>query len=203
MEAVAFMPAAEAIALYLARVPPAQNDIDMELRHLRRSVAQAMPRPGFTRAAGRSYATILGSAIAAGRDSGVAVIADGLAKLPVPLPWHYHYATRPGQADLADSIGFAELIGPNAPLTAPTCRIGFTLMAASTFYPMHAHPAIELYLVIAGCAQWITPDSDRIVPPGDFVLHRANEPHAMRTFADPLLALYAWRGDIDAPAVYL
>jgi hypothetical protein len=75
-------------------------------------------------------------------------------------------------------------------------------MAPRTFYPLHTHPAVELYLVIAGEAQWTTPDADRIVPPGQFVLHRSNEPHAMRTFADPLLALYAWRGDLFAPAVY-
>jgi len=35
------------------------------------------------------------------------------------------------------------------------------------------------------------------------VLHRTNQPHAMRTFAEPLLALYGWRGDIDTPAFYL
>ena len=46
--------------------------------------------------------------------------------------------------DLAERIGFAELIGPRAPLTAPDCRAGFTLMAPDTFYPLHAHPAIEL-----------------------------------------------------------
>jgi quercetin dioxygenase-like cupin family protein len=76
-------------------------------------------------------------------------------------------------------------------------------MAPDTFYPLHAHPAIELYLVIAGHAQWTTPASERIVPPGEFVLHHANQPHAMRTFAEPLLALYGWRGEIDTPAFYL
>jgi quercetin dioxygenase-like cupin family protein len=123
------------------------------------------------------------------------------------LVWHYHYAPHPGSPpdaeDLAERIGFAELIGPRAPLTAPACRVGFTLLAPATCYPQHAHPAIELYLVISGHAQWTTPGDERIVPPGAFVLHSASKPHAMRTFAEPLLALYGWRGDIDTPAFYL
>ena len=124
--------------------------------------------------------------------------------LSAPLPWRYSYPPRPEDAvDLAERIAFAELIGPRAPLTAPGCRAGFTLMAPDTFYPMHAHPAIELYLVVSGHAQWTTPEAERIVPPGEFVLHGSNQPHAMRTFAEPLLALYGWRGDLDTPAFYL
>ena len=61
----------------------------------------------------------------------------------------------------------------------------------------------ELYLVLGGSAKWQTPTSDRCVPPGEFVLHRSNEPHAMHTFDEPLLALLSWSGDIDAPAAYV
>jgi hypothetical protein len=35
------------------------------------------------------------------------------------------------------------------------------------------------------------------------VLHRSNQPHAMRTHAEPLLALYGWRGDLETSAYYL
>jgi hypothetical protein len=37
----------------------------------------------------------------------------------------------------------------------------------------------------------------------DFVLHRSNEPHAMRTLTEPLLAIYSWSGDLDTAAFYL
>jgi quercetin dioxygenase-like cupin family protein len=200
MNADDFMPVARAIAAHLATLPPAS---DAARAHLCRSARAARPRAGFAPAPGPDYAAILQPALAAARAHEAAVIADAVAALPVALPWHYHYAPRSDAEDLADRVAFAELIGPAAPLAAPDCRVGFTLMAPGTLYPMHAHPAVELYLVIAGHAQWTTPESDRIVPPGGFVLHQSDQPHAMRTHAEPLLALYAWQGNIDAPARYI
>lgn len=202
-----FSGVAQAIAAHLAGVPPVTDEVDAAVLHLRRSAEAAVPRPAFSPAPGRDFAAILATAVAAGRSHAAGGIAAALAALPGPLPWRYSYPPRPGApsdaVDLAQRIAFAELIGPHAPLTAPGCRAGFTLLAPDTFYPLHAHPAIELYLVIAGHAQWTTPEAERIVPPGGFVLHRAGQPHAMRTFAEPLLALYGWSGDIDTPAFYL
>jgi hypothetical protein len=198
-----YLAVAEAIAAHLAGVRSASVEVDTELQHLRRSAEAAMPREGFAAVPGRDYTAILAPAIAAGRGQAVDGIAEALATLSGQLPWRYSYPARPGAADLGDRIAFAELIGPRAPLTVPGCRAGFTLMAPETFYPLHAHPAIELYLVISGHAQWTTPEAERIVPPGAFVLHRSGQPHAMCTFAAPLLALYGWRGDLDTPAFYL
>ena len=202
-----FSTLARAIAAHLARAPASTEEIDELVQHLRRSAAAAVPRQDYAAEPGRDHTATLTPAIAAGLDRDTAGIAAALAALPTPLQWRYNYTPRPGSpehtADLAERIGFAELIGPHAPLTAPGCRAGFTLMAPATFYPLHAHPAIELYLVISGHAQWTTPQAEQIVPPGEFVLHRTNQPHAMRTFAEPLLALYGWRGDIDTPPFYL
>jgi mannose-6-phosphate isomerase-like protein (cupin superfamily) len=200
---VSFSNVAQAIATHLAGVPSSTDDVNAAARHLHRSAQAAAPCQCFEATPGRDYAAILAPAIAAGRNHAVAGIAASLAALPGPLPWRYSYPPRPDAPNLADRIAFAELIGPHAPLTAPDCRAGFTLMAPDMFYPLHAHPAIELYLVISGHAQWTTPEAERIVPPGEFVLHHSNQPHAMRTFAEPLLALYGWSGDIDTPAFYL
>jgi mannose-6-phosphate isomerase-like protein (cupin superfamily) len=202
-----FARVAQAIAAHLARAPALTDEVDAAVRHLARSAEIALPREDFVAASNRDHTTVLAPAIAAGLTYPAAGIAAALAALPGPLPWRYSYPPRPGlpadAVDLAERIAFAELIGPRAPLDAPGCRAGFTLIAPATFYPLHAHPAIELYLVISGHAQWTTPEAERIVPPGEFVLHGVNQPHAMRTFAEPLLALYGWRGDIDAPAFYL
>jgi quercetin dioxygenase-like cupin family protein len=200
---VSFSNVARAIATHLTGVPSSTNEVDAAVRHLHRSAQAAAPRQGFEATPGPDYGAILAPAIAAGRTHAVAGIAASLAELSDPLPWRYSYPPRPDAPDLADRIAFAELIGPHAPLTAPGCRAGFTLMAPNTFYPLHTHPAIELYLVISGHAQWTTPEAERIVPPGEFVLHQSNQPHAMRTFAEPLLALYDWSGDTDTPAFYL
>jgi hypothetical protein len=198
-----FLELAGAIAAYCAQVPPMSEDIDIAARHVRQACGQAVARPGFRPAGGPDHAAILAAVVERCGDEPGAAPARMVAALSGTLPWHYHYRPRPEAPDLADRIAFAELIGPDGPLTAPDCRIGFTLMAAETFYPMHAHPAVELYLVIAGRAQWMTPTTQRIVPPGGLVLHRANEPHAMRTAAEPLLALYGWQGDLLSPARYV
>jgi hypothetical protein len=194
-----YLPVAQAIAGALAPMPAGADEIGLSVGHLREAAQAAVPRASFASSAGGGRTAILAPALAACTDA----IGAALAAAPEGLAWHYHYAARPGEADLGDRIAFAELIGPRGPLDAPDCRVGFTLMALQTLYPLHAHPAIELYLVLSGEARWTTPTADRIVPPGEVVLHRSNEPHAMRTFGAPLLALYAWRGAIDVPAFYL
>lgn len=189
---------AQAIAAHL--LPPQDAAVAAAWQHLRHAAAAAVPRPGFAASPSRDYTAILQEAVAAARTQPTAGIA---AAMPGGLPWHYSYPSHPGGAELADRIAFAELIGPIGPLFAPDCRVGFTLMAADTLYPLHAHPAVELYLVIAGHAEWGVPGSHRIVPPGGCVLHHEDQPHQMRSFREPLLALYGWQGDIVTPPRYL
>jgi mannose-6-phosphate isomerase-like protein (cupin superfamily) len=179
---------AHCIVMHLDGCAAAWPGMDPEIQHLNRAVRSAAVRREFNTAAKGLYDIMLASAIAIGLH---------------PLAWDYQYPPHPSAQDLAERIGFAELIGPDGPMDAPQSRVGFTLMAADTFYPLHAHPATELYLVIAGNAQWTASDRHRQVPPGGFVLHRSNEPHAMRTLTEPLLALYSWSGDLDTAAFYL
>ncbi len=199
----AFLPVARAIAAYVSQAPAPPDDHAAAAAHLRRAATLAVPRQQALASPANDYAAVLAEALRRARGQSASTIAAALETLPVALPWHYHYPPRPDAPDLARRIAFAELIGPDGPLDAPECRVGFTLMAPWTLYPLHAHPAVELYVVIAGHAAWTTPDATRIVPPGGSVLHHANQPHAMRSFAEPLLALYGWRGDIDTPAGYL
>jgi mannose-6-phosphate isomerase-like protein (cupin superfamily) len=188
------------IAHRLTTIGPVREDVQSHLGHMRRSVEAAVAHRVADKAAARDYSRLLDSALnLEPRDP----ISQALAKLSSPLPWYYHYETRAGEADLSGQIAFAELVGPDGDMSAPDCRVGFTLMAPATFYPLHAHPAIELYFVIAGTAEWRAGDTARRVPPGELVLHRSSEPHSMRTFAEPLLALWSWSGDLDTPAYYL
>jgi mannose-6-phosphate isomerase-like protein (cupin superfamily) len=188
------------IAHRLTTVGPVAQDVQPYFAHMRRSLEAAVAHPVSDRAPAGDYSQLLGSALSLEpRDP----ITQALANLPGPLSWYYHYETRPGEADLSSQIAFAELVGPDGDMDAPDCRVGFTLMAPDTFYPLHAHPAIELYFVIAGNAEWRAGDTTRRVPPGELVLHRSSEPHSMRTFAEPLLALWSWSGDLDTPAYYL
>jgi quercetin dioxygenase-like cupin family protein len=82
--------------------------------------------------------------------------------------------------------------------------LGFTLIAPHTNYPAHAHPAIELYLVVAGAASWRLGDAQaEIRPPGSVIVHPSRAPHAMITGAGPLLALFTWRGDLVTSPAYV
>jgi quercetin dioxygenase-like cupin family protein len=189
-----------AIASHLSQVSEPEAAIQDAVGHLLQSARHAR-RQAFS-AASHGYAALVARAVELGRNACVAGIATHLLPVHGSMPWVYHYPHAVDD-DRSTRIAFAELIGPDGPLLAPDCRVGFTVMAPDTTYPMHCHPAVELYLVVAGNARWQTPSRDRMVPPGEFVLHRSNEPHAMRTYDEPLLALWGWTGEIDAPAAYL
>ena len=68
------------------------------------------------------------------------------------------------------------------------------MLGPATHYPRHRHEAEEIYLPLSGTAAWQQGDARwRDRPPGTLIHHAGNEPHAMRTGAGPLLALYLWR----------
>lgn len=193
---------ASTLAARLERISESNPDVGRALDHLLSAVRNATPRPSFDTVGG-DYAALLSRTIIADDVDGNGDIARALTALRGVLPWQYHYQPRSADEDLSDRIAFAELIGPDGPMIAPDCRVGFTLMAEDTIYPLHAHPAVELYFVLSGNAEWQTATTCRIVPPGNLVLHRSSEAHAMRTYAEPLLALWGWSGDLDTAAFYL
>ena len=191
------------IASTADQVNPDSNEVGTELLRLRRALRSAVARDHFVASPLHDYAAILDCALAGAKGQPLAGIGAALSAVRGVLPWTYHYESRRGEEDLASRIAFAELIGPDGPMDAPDARIGFTLLAPRTLYPMHAHPAVELYWVLSGHARWTSGHADATVPPGAFVLHRCNEPHAMQTTDEPLLALWGWSGDIDSPAAYI
>lgn len=111
------------------------------------------------------------------------------------LPWKYNYSLREDMPDLGLKMAWGEIIGPEAPYRCDHFCFGFTLIAPNSFYPAHRHPAIELYYVLSGTAQWMLEGKTMLHKPGTFVLHPSNAVHAMRTGDEPLLAMYTWSGD--------
>lgn len=118
------------------------------------------------------------------------------------LPWRYGYAPRADAPGLETAMGWAELVGPVAPFASDAVCLGLTLIGPRRHYLPHRHPAVELYRVLAGTADWSGPDGTRRLPPGAFVLHPSGAEHAMRTGDAPLLALYTWSGDVVSPSVW-
>lgn len=129
-------------------------------------------------------------------------IAAALGPIGRRLPWRYGYAPRADAPGLEHAMGWAELVGPAAPIVSHEIGFGLTLLGPDVHYFAHRHPAVELYRIVVGHPHWTVGDTTRRRSPGDAILHATNEVHAMRTEAEPLLAIYSWSGDIDSPSVW-
>lgn len=111
------------------------------------------------------------------------------------LPWKYNYEEREDKKDLGSYMGWAELIGPEAPYKSDNFCLGFTLISPYTLYPEHRHPAIELYKVLSGTAEWTLEGATSKRVPSEVILHPSNKIHKMQTYDQTLLALYTWSGN--------
>ena len=119
------------------------------------------------------------------------------------LPWEYRYAERADAPGLGGRMGFAEVIGPASPIHSDTICLGWTFISPRTLYPLHLHPAIELYYVVSGTAAWTLEGAVQDRAPGSFILHPSNALHAMETRDEPLLAVYVWTGtDVVTTSAY-
>jgi quercetin dioxygenase-like cupin family protein len=120
------------------------------------------------------------------------------------LRWTYGYPARPRRRDLSAAIAFSQIVGPAGLLRSERLRLGLNLIAPGTDYPAHAHPAVETYLVVSGTALWRLGDQPpRVEPPGSLIFHPGGTAHSMRTWGEPLLAVYSWSGDVLSPSVYV
>jgi hypothetical protein len=129
----------------------------------------------------------------------VASVLEPVAEL---LPWRYGYQDRADALGLENAMGWAELAGPEAPFRSREVCFGLTLIGPGRYYLPHHHPAIELYRVIAGRAEWTAGGQTATQRPGAYILHPANIIHAMHTGEEPLLAVYSWTGDVVSPSVW-
>ena len=111
------------------------------------------------------------------------------------LAWRQTYSTADLDPAFLRNYGWAEIVGAVGSFESERIACGLLILGPSTFYPRHRHTAEELYVPLMGTAAWQQGDAAwRELPPGTPIHHRSEEPHAMRTGADPLLALYVWRG---------
>lgn len=122
-------------------------------------------------------------------------LAGLLADLAGWLAWRQSYTAAEFGPDFLQRYGWTELIGTSGPIANEAAAFGFLILGPHTLYPSHAHEAEELYLPLAGTAWWQRGrEAPAPVPPGTPIHHPSWLPHAMRTEAEPLVALYCWRG---------
>ncbi len=107
--------------------------------------------------------------------------------------------------EFSGSFAYTQIVGPDnveeEPVIFPNNNIalGFSLQAPHLFYPPHYHTAIELYSVMTGTARWQHGHKSPVLqPPGTYIFHNVDAPHAMETSGETLLCLWAWVNDLDA-----
>ena len=132
-------------------------------------------------------------------------VVTALKALAGQLQWRQTYGAADfGEAFLA-GYAWAEFIGLRGPVASDRIACGVLLLGPGVVYPAHAHQAEEVYLPISGVAAWQRGEGPFVpVPVGQAVHHPPWMPHAMRVGAEPLAALYLWRGgDLAAKSVIL
>ncbi len=67
-------------------------------------------------------------------------------------------------------------------------------MPARLWYSWHHHPGEEMYLILAGQAEFLRKGhAPETLCEGDTVQHESNQPHAAETHDSPLMAYVVWR----------
>lgn len=118
--------------------------------------------------------------------------------------WTPFYGEDAWSAPFLRHFACGEGIGPDGRLVNDKVMLGLFVLGPETFYPPHAHPAEEFYLVLTGNPAFQVGADTPFVPraPGEVILHASEVSHAIRTGAQPTFAVYGWRGDLTAPSWY-
>lgn len=116
-----------------------------------------------------------------------------------------NYRRRSPDATFLDNYGYAvvagPLDGPPALATTPRLALGVLLLGPGAHYPLHAHPAVEIYYTVTRGGEWWREHGPwRREQPGAVIHHAPNVRHATRAGASPLLAIYLWRGALGTHA---
>jgi hypothetical protein len=121
-------------------------------------------------------------------------LVNELSRAATMMAWRQTYTATEIGAAFLENYGYSEIVGLSGPLASERLACGFLLLGPETHYPRHRHEAEEVYIPLAGTASWQQGDGrwrERL--PGTVIHHASHEPHAMRTGARALLALYLWR----------
>ncbi len=96
---------------------------------------------------------------------------------------------------------YCELIGPEGLLIHDSVRIGLLLILPQTELPAHYQAASQSLVILSGNAaisQGL--DTPTLCDAGTILFTPSLEAHSLRTLALPMLAVYAWTGEIYQPA---
>ena len=97
-----------------------------------------------------------------------------LAALGPALGWvqNPNYVAAPPSPDFLGSYGYAVLAGPGGLVASEALALGVLMLGPGIHYPTHRHPAVEIYVPLAGEAEWQKGEEPwRREPPGAVIRH--------------------------------
>ena len=105
---------------------------------------------------------------------------------------------------MLDGYGFAEIIGNRGPFVSERIRAGIGIWGPNIDYPLHHHRAEEIYLPLAGSAEFKLGDSPaQTRGHGDVIYVEAELPHGFRSGARGLVVYYLWQaGDLRQTSTF-
>jgi hypothetical protein len=196
----------QTVVLETSKLLAAAAQHDRDLADFHELLIQAMP-DGVGHAAAPSLAACRFWADALDRPAAnVSSLCAALAALAPRLSWtqNPNYRRAAPSADFLDNYGYAVLAGPADGPPALACHdklaFGVLMLGPRTHYPLHHHPAAEVYIPLNPAKWWRGEGPWREQAPGTVIHHPPNIPHATRTGETPLLALYLWCGELATHA---
>ena len=123
-------------------------------------------------------------------------LAAAMSDLSPRLYWKRRNDAPPDGTSFYDGHANALVVGPGGLEERDDVWLGISLLAPHVRYPDHRHPPEEVYVSLAGGAWWNS-NMDWTTPgPGGLIYNEPNVLHAMRTDAQPLLAIWClWVGN--------
>ncbi len=117
-------------------------------------------------------------------------LAIALNDLSPRLQWQRRNNSPPDGTNFHDGHANALVVGPGGLEEREDVWVGISLLAPHVRYPDHRHHPEEVYVSLAGGAWW-NANMDWTTPgPGGLIYNEPNVLHAMRTEAQPLLAIW-------------
>jgi quercetin dioxygenase-like cupin family protein len=132
----------------------------------------------------------------------VKALRDAFVAAGPHAKWRETYKGTDIGQDFMDRFACYCLIGEGGPFISRKLAGYVVFMPPHLHYTWHQHPAEEMYLVLSGAAEFHrSGETSEVLRAGDTSFHGSNQPHAMTTHDEPVMAYVTWRNHLDIPPV--
>lgn len=116
--------------------------------------------------------------------------------------WRETYRGTDIGQDFLDRFGCYCLIGAGGAFASRLMAAYVVYMPPGLYYPWHHHPGEEMYIVLAGEAEFMRDgEANETLREGETIQHASNQPHAMQTHDHPVMAYVVRRSGFETPPV--